>query len=142
MTNTIIREADKSDIDQLQILLSELGYEVSTIDLLYRMEHAFSHSVIFVAVQRDHIVGLIQGQVNIRLAEGKYGEIVALVVKSGSRGTGIGKKLLSMLVDHLRELGCETYIVRANVLRQEAHRFYLSQGFEETKIQKVFKRRT
>jgi len=74
------------------------------------------------------------------LAEGIYAEIVSLVVSEKERGNGIGAGLLreaekwaSQRVNKIR--------VRANVVRDDAHKFYSRQGYEHTKSQKVFIKR-
>jgi len=139
MSNIQFRSPNTSDIEQLQGLLSELGYEAEASEIMHRLEHANPQSTIIVAEIDHKLVGAVQAEVNIRLAEGKYGEIVSLVVKKEYRTAGIGKQLVALAINYLRDCGCKTYLVRTNVKRQRAHKFYASLGFEEIKRQKVLK---
>jgi len=53
-------------------------------------------------------------------------------------GKGVGKQLIAVAKKWCEEHSCQTLRVRSNVVRQDAHRFYLSAGFKEMKEQKVF----
>ena len=139
MNKTKYRSVASNDSDGISILLSELGYKVDPEEIIYRLNELNLQSVIFVAEQNTKLVGVVQTQINTRLAEGKYGEITALVVKEECRGTGIGKKLLLLAIENMRNLGCKSYVVRTNSKRKNAHQFYISQGFKEIKTQKIFK---
>ena len=54
------------------------------------------------------------------------------------RSRGIGKVLLEAAQDWARRMGCIAIAVRSNIVRDRAHAFYESNGFELTKSQKVF----
>lgn len=83
------------------------------------------------------VVGCINAIIDIRLAEGKSGEIVSLVVSEGHRGMGIGKALVKTAESWLSSR-CDNIRVRANAIRRDAHEFYRSLGYQEIKSQKVF----
>ena len=133
------RNASKKDIGQLLALMHELGYEMDSADLLNRIEQIKTEgSKLVVAENNGEVVGVVHALVNIRLAEGKVGEIVSLVVKSNSRGKGGGKMLVTHAKEYLFASGCTSLRVRANVIREDAHKFYKAMGFRELKTQKVF----
>ena len=49
--------------------------------------------------------------------------------------------MLALVTDFGKENGFERLVVRSNVMRNRAHGFYLKNGFEEKKQQKVFEKR-
>jgi GNAT superfamily N-acetyltransferase len=131
------RHYQNSDLVTLQSLILELGYNVGTHDLEKNIhEINLRGGAIFVAEVNEEIVGSICMIIDARLAEGVYAEIVSLVVTKNYRGKGIGKQLVNQA-----ELWARKYVnklrVRANVTRNDAHKFYKSLGFKESKEQKV-----
>jgi GNAT superfamily N-acetyltransferase len=54
------------------------------------------------------------------------------------RGCGIGRFLLQHIERWAEEKGCDTILVRSNIIRTEAHLFYQRVGYENIKQSKVF----
>lgn len=133
-----IRPYESQDQTQLVILMATLGYEQSAEILDARVnELRADNSEVFVADVEGQAVACVQALVDYRLAEGRVGEIVSLVVLPEQQGLGIGKKLveaaeiwLSSHTDRLR--------VRANAKREEAHALYQKWGYQPLKTQKIF----
>ncbi|MEJ2657595.1 MAG: GNAT family N-acetyltransferase [Desulfobacterales bacterium] len=135
----IIREAIEEDIKALRKLLKELGYDVDGGTLSQRIESIRDQGGEVIVASIDGIVvGCVNTLIDIRLAEGIVGEIASLVVSDAHRGMGIGKKLVFHAESWLKIKGCTTIRVRANMVRKEAHQFYLGMGFKEIKTQKIF----
>jgi len=65
-------------------------------------------------------------------------EIGGLVVKDGLRGSGIGKSLLAAAEKWAFDQDCREMRVRSNIIRADAHDFYLGQGYQDNKKQTVF----
>ena len=143
MTKITYRTASPEDVTQLLELLEALGYAANERDLGQRLRQieGQGHRV-FVAEKDGELVGCVQALIDIRLAEGRVGEVVSLVVKPPARGTGIGQGLLHEATEWLQAMGCSQIRVRANTIRAEAHQFYIAQGFSETKTQKIFLRKS
>lgn len=59
------------------------------------------------------------------LANGKYLEIEDLVTKNGSRAKGYGGELFDWLVKYAKENNCNHLRLVSNVIRKDAHRFYI-----------------
>lgn len=138
MTESTCRNTTKKDIEQLHSLMIELGYSINKIELLDRMEKIkLQGNKLIVVEENGVIVGVVQALIDIRLAEGKVGEIVSLVVRNESRGKGVGKILLTRAKEFLIESGCTSFRVRANVTREDAHQFYKALGFKELKTQLI-----
>ena len=121
--------------------MSELGYVVETNELKDNVEEIQNKGGEVIICEADgKVIGSACVLIDARLAEGIYAEIVSLVVAEKERAKGIGARLLeeaeiwaSQRVNKIR--------VRANVIRDEAHKFYISKGYEHTKSQKVFIKR-
>ncbi|MCG8615435.1 MAG: GNAT family N-acetyltransferase, partial [Desulfobacterales bacterium] len=94
---------------------------------------------VIVAAERSEVVGCVCVLMDARLAEGVYAEIVSLVVSENCRGTGIGKGLVTEAEKWSGEK-VNKIRVRANAIRDNAHRFYKSLGYDEIKTQKIFRK--
>lgn len=139
MSKQIFREAIQDDTDELVNLMLELGYKVKKKELSCRIKLIKSRGdKLIVAEKNGAITGVVQALIDIRLAEGKVGEIVSLVVRDGFRGKGIGKALINQAKELLTISGCASIRIRANAIRKEAHEFYKDLGFVEKKTQKIF----
>lgn len=132
------RPAQSGDMPHLISLLAQLGYEweePQAAQLIADMRSG--QGEVFVAVSSGAVVGLINAIVDLRLAEGKTGEIASLVVSANHRGQGVGRVLLQHAQAWLGER-VSTIRIRTNVVRSDAHRFYTSAGYNVAKEQKVF----
>ena len=83
----------------------------------------------------------MQATAMARLESGRFLEITGFVVDETQRSGGIGGKMLALVTDFGKENGFERLVVRSNVMRNRAQGFYLKNGFEERKQQKVFEKR-
>jgi len=138
----IYRIVSSKDINALVGLMQELGYKVETNTLIHRLDNIKAQGgEVIVAEINNIVIGCIHALIDIRLAEGKAGEIVSLVVSIDHRSSGVGKKLTLQAESWLKEKGCSKIRIRANELRTKAHNFYLSQGFIEVKKQKIFEKK-
>lgn len=141
MTELKFREAVQDDTDELVKLMLELGYKVKKNELSCRIKLIKSRGDKLIVAEKDGAIsGVVQALIDIRLAEGKVGEIVSLVVRDELRGKGIGKALIKQAKESLTTSGCTSIRVRANEIRKEAHEFYKDLGFIEKKTQKIFEK--
>lgn len=68
----------------------------------------------------------------------RIGEIFFITVKSGTRGKGIGKALLSEAMQILKEQGCDHLEVSLSKENTLAQKLYKSCGFEPLLVQPIF----
>ena len=54
------------------------------------------------------------------------------------RSTGVGALLVHRAEQWARERGFDAILVRSQIMREAAHRFYLREGYERTKTSAVF----
>lgn len=137
-----IKSASKKHISEIVELMRELGYSSDKDQIKERLaEIKKRDGEVFVAINdQDKIIGCVHALIDVRLAEGKIGEIVSLVVEKSARGHGIGTKLLNKAKNYILKSDCTQLRVRANAVRINAHQFYQNQGFEEVKSQKIFEK--
>lgn len=134
----IYRKYSKADSATLASLMLALGYDVDHNTLLNRIDDIRAHGGdVLVAEMEGVVIGCINPIIDIRLAEGKAGEIVSLIVSEEYRGLGVGKALVNNAESWLSSR-CSIIRIRANTVRDEAHNFYNALGYQELKSQKVF----
>ncbi|MFB9254799.1 GNAT family N-acetyltransferase [Vibrio agarivorans] len=88
----------------------------------------------FVAERQGRILGWLHLIYARRLASGNFFEIGGLVVSPENRGYGVGRAL----VQYAQAKNLGTFRVRCNEKRLDAHKFYESIGFDNSKVQRVF----
>jgi len=136
--NIQYREYQDCDLDIFQKLMIELGYSIELSELERNIQEIKRRGgIVIVAERKSEVIGSVCAIIDVRLAEGLYVEIVSLVVSEKHRRKSIGKSLIKEAA-----IWAKNYVnkirVRANTVRTSAHSFYESQGFEETKQQKIF----
>ncbi len=134
----IYKTFSETEITSLCELIKQLGYEHSETSLQDNVKAVRNNGgEVFVAELDGKIIGCASAIIDIRLAAGKSGEIVSVVVENAFRGKGIGTALI-------RE--CESWLkntvsiirIRANTKRTEAPSFYGSLGYTLQKHQSIF----
>ncbi len=138
-----IREITAEDAGAAAELSGQLGYPVSTETMKERIEacRAIADHAVFVACRADsgQTVGWIDVSVVHHLQNEPYGEIGGLVVASEFRNGGIGQKLLERAEEWIRnEKRIARVVVRSQISREAAHRFYLREGYTRWKTSAVF----
>ena len=136
-----IRTAQDQDFKELSRLCLQLGYPCSPEECrkYFRQLESDPDHIVYVAESGEgKITGYIHVFITKRLFLDPFVEIGGLVVDDKFRGKGVGKALLDYSEKWLIKQGCREMRVRSNVIREEAHQFYLNQGYLINKQQKVF----
>lgn len=135
-----VRQIEISDAAAVAELSAELGYPVAvpTMEERIRSSAASPDRVTYVACLGDAVVGWIDIGVVHHLQSGAYAEIGGLVVSNACRNAGIGARLVQRAEQWARERGLTRVVVRSQIAREAAHRFYLRHGYERTKTSAVF----
>lgn len=138
-----IREARPQDFARIAELSAQLSYPSSPEDIAKRlagMRDSSEHAV-FVAVQEGgEIAGWLGVFVYRSVEADARGEISGLVVDERFRSRSIGRHLLERAEFWAREIGCRAIGLRSNVIRDQAHEFYLRHGYRLVKTQKSFRK--
>ena len=121
-------------------LTTELGYPVDAMAMQNRIERigALSDHGLFVACHGDRVLAWIHIMSVHHLQSEPRAEIGGLVVTADARSGGIGAMLVERAEQWAIALGLPQIVVRSQITRDAAHRFYLREGYERTKTSAVF----
>jgi GNAT superfamily N-acetyltransferase len=136
------RSAEPGDAPQLAPLFEQLGYPTEPDEIRTRLERRDETTEMLVATQEKKIVGFIGVAVQNDFITGTRGIILGLVVADGHRNEGIGAELLDAAEAWAFDRGARTILVRSNIIRDRAHKFYERQGYRRIKSQHIFEKRS
>jgi ribosomal protein S18 acetylase RimI-like enzyme len=128
-----IRAAEMNDAAALAQLMCELGYETTKSEMQTRMERiaADERYRTFVAVCDGRVCGMI-GTVTYPSYEhnDSGGRILALAIMSTLRRRGIGRALIATAEKDFAQRGISRLALNTRLVREDAHKFYDSVGYE------------
>lgn len=136
----MIREITIEDATAAVRLTAELGYATSVDAMQHRIEclSGLTDHIVYVACIAGEVVGWIDVSAVHRLQSEPRAEIGGLVVASEARSGGIGRRLVERAEEWATQRGLKSILVRSQVAREAAHRFYLREGYERIKTSAVF----
>lgn len=130
-----IRYCERDDFEPVLGLLRQLWPD-RELDR-GRIEESFRHGLdsdhhhYICAAVGDRVVGFCSLIIRSSIwAQGYLGYIDELVVDESHRGKRIGGKLLQRAVELAKEAGCGKVELDSAFHREDAHRFYAREGFE------------
>ena len=136
-----IREMTENDLPSVSALSEQLGYPVKIEDLVSRFERLRGSKAnrLWVAVdQSGNILGWAHAGVREALTYNRACEVIGIVVDSSLRRKGVGRRLMEVAESWAAEERLEHIRIRSQALRESAHEFYKSLGYDLLKIQNVF----
>jgi GNAT superfamily N-acetyltransferase len=138
----VIRRLAADDAEAAAELSSQLGYPCPAGDLRERIEELSraAERVAFAAVVDGQIVGWIDAAVERHLQSPASAVIGGLVVREDTRGLGVGRRLCLEVEEWARSKSVPIVRVRSQIKREEAHRFYLRDGYRKVKTSFVFEK--
>ncbi|HEY6376359.1 MAG TPA: GNAT family N-acetyltransferase [Edaphobacter sp.] len=139
----VVRLIAPEDAAAVTELTEQLGYPVSEAEATERIRALLTRAedqVGFVACLSDEVVGWIEASIVHHLQSAPHALIGGLVVKDGVRNLGVGKRLCSEVEAWSRGKGMALLRVTSRMTREGAHRFYLRDGFRQTKTSAVFEK--
>jgi GNAT superfamily N-acetyltransferase len=144
-TNSIavsIRRLSVDDAEAAAALSSQLGYPSSPVDLRERIEELSrtTDRVAFAAVVDRQMVGWIDAAMERHLQYAASAVIGGLVVREDMRGQGVGRRLCIEVEEWARSQSVPLVRVRSQIKREDAHRFYLRDGYRQVKTSLVFEK--
>ncbi len=135
-----IREIVPGDAAAAALLSGELGYPMSA----EAMEQSIispeirGDEAVFVACVSEQVVGWIDVVATQQLVSGPRAEIAGLIVSEEVRSRGVGRLLVARAEEWAASRGMRDMLVRSRVTREDAHRFYLREGYSRNKTSAVF----
>lgn len=141
-THVSVRAISITDAAAVAELSHQLGYKASVEATSERIQNIAESKdqMAFAACLDGEVVGWIEVSICRHLQSAPYALIGGLVVNQQVRSCGIGKRLCSGAENWAREQGVAVLRVRSQIARQEAHRFYIREGFRQTKVSAVFEK--
>jgi predicted N-acetyltransferase YhbS len=141
--SVLVRVISQEDAAAVAKLSGELGYETSVAETVERIGFLLSQGkrqTAFVACVEKEVVGWIEASIVHHLQSPVHALIGGLVVKDGVRGLGVGRRLCAEVERWSRERGVAVVRVTSRSTREAAHRFYLRDGYRQTKTSAVFEK--
>lgn len=138
-----IREMEPADAHAVSALVTQLGYQRSPADIcawIDDLRRVPREQAVFVALLQREVIGWIDVSVEHRLQSPRFALIGGLVVKDGVRSRGIGRALCRRAEEWAWQQGVVKVRVTSRSTRADAHRFYLRDGYRETKTSLVFEK--
>jgi ribosomal protein S18 acetylase RimI-like enzyme len=130
-----IRQATFADAEPIAILVSELGYPTSGIQMRRRLGAILADNgyETLVACEDGDVLGFV-GTRSGPLYEDDvfYGQIMALAVAPSQQRRGVGRRLVREAESTLIERGARVLVVNSGNHRSDAHGFYESCGYSFT----------
>jgi GNAT superfamily N-acetyltransferase len=141
--DVVVRRLMAEDASAVAELSDQLGYPGSAEELRKRIETMARSEdrIAFAAVRTTQLVGWIDAAVERHLQAPDTVVIGGLVVRESARGCGVGKRLCEEVEDWARSRGFRRVRVRSQIKREDAHRFYLRDGYEQVKTSLVFEKK-
>ena len=136
-----IRRAVLKDLLEICQLAEQLGYPDQPEKTKTRLEGLFqnpSHEIFVAENTSGRVLGFIHIRLQNSLVIDPVVEVGSLVVDQEFRGLGIGKSLLHSAEEWAKKEGCRQIRLHSNIIRSEAQKFYLNQGYTIIKTQHAF----
>jgi PhnO protein len=126
-----VRSMESRDAQAVAELAGELGYARTADDVRG-----------WLAAGGDgRVVGWVEACLERRIQSEPYALIGGLVVREGVRGQRIGRRLCEAAEQWARGQGVMLSRVTSRSTREDAHRFYLRDGYAMVKTSVVFEKR-
>jgi predicted N-acetyltransferase YhbS len=137
-----VRTISPEDSVAIAELCVQLGYEATAAEVLERINTLLSNpeQLALVACVGDKVAGWIEASIVRHLQSPPHALIGGLVVKDGMRSLGVGKRLCAEVETWSRTRGLAVVRVTSRSTREGAHRFYLREGYRQTKTSAVFEK--
>ena len=137
-----LRVISGEDAAAVAELSAQLGYEATAAEVRERIDALLSNSeqMALIACVGVEVVGWIEASVVHRLQYPAHALIGGLVVRDSVRGLGVGKRLCAEVEVWSRQKGLTLVRVTSRTTREDAHRFYLREGYRQTKLSAVFEK--
>ena len=141
VTCRAMRDEDAARVAELA---GELGYPSTAAQMAARkavLDREGRHGLIVAEAEDGAVVGWIIVSQMCSLELDPHAEVKGLVVAETARSRGVGRTLMAAGEAWARERSLGEVVLRSNVIRERAHAFYTSIGYDEQKRQVKLKKR-
>ena len=139
----LISSAVEGDLDEITELAMKLSEEIDESDQIdiriikknIRQFFKNTDSHFIVARSSNTTIGFVNFTVRKTILHSSRSALIdEFIVEEKFRGKGVGKRLLSEVIKHCRDLGCCELEVSTLMNNQNARDFYRNCGFEEEAV--------
>ncbi len=137
-----VRRLTADDAGGVAELCGQLGYPGSPADLQRRIDAIgrCADRIALAALNGGQLVGWIDASIERHLQAPDTVVIGGLVVQDSARGCGVGRRLCAEIEEWARSQAIPVVRVRSQIKREDAHRFYLRDGYRKVKTSLVFEK--
>jgi GNAT superfamily N-acetyltransferase len=138
MASVVVRRASESDLEALISLYHELAADKTTAAPGGRDSSESLLTEILADPRRELAVAVVDGQLvgtadllvvpNLTHRGDPWAVVENVIVASSARRTGVGRALMTHLIELARAAGCYKLQLASGKHRTEAHEFYRSMG--------------
>jgi GNAT superfamily N-acetyltransferase len=121
-------------------LLEEVGVKATLADIHRRVEALPRQDRILLALDGEHLIGFAHLRISQDLLTDETAEVASIVVRGSHRRQGVGRRLIAAAEAWARESGRARLLLRTDVVRTDAHAFYVAQGYEQASTMLEFVR--
>ncbi len=125
------RHPPEAYLVQLADLHEAIGFPVRVATLRRRLEELPREDRLLLAVEGDQLVGYAHLRVAHDLINDETAEVVAIAVQPHHRRRGVGRHLITAAETWARQSGRARLLLRTDVVRSEAHAFYVAMGYQQ-----------
>jgi len=142
MTLQIIRTRHPPEphLEQIPELLEEVGVKATLADIHRRVEALPRQDRILLALDGEHLIGFAHLRISQDLLTDETAEVASIVVRGSHRRQGVGRRLIAAAEAWARESGRARLLLRTDVVRTDAHAFYVARGYEQASTMLEFVR--
>jgi GNAT superfamily N-acetyltransferase len=135
-----IRAATVADAAEIANLIGQLGYQAEAQEITARLTSILARSDhrLLVADVDGRGVGWLHATIFQEVEAAPFVVIAGLVVDSGHRRHGIGRRLMAEAEKWAKEQQCSVVRLWSSAGRTAAHRFYERLGYKNVKTQYSF----
>ena len=134
-----IRKAEEKDIPSIIALHSEIdlsneeSISLQNANIIFSRIQSYPNYHIYVALIQGEVVGTFALLIMHNLAHNgaPSGIVEDVAVRREWQGKGIGKHMMAYAMQRCKEAGCYKMALSSNSIRENAHRFYESLGFNK-----------
>ncbi|MBO6764515.1 GNAT family N-acetyltransferase [Maricaulis sp.] len=141
-TDIRIRSLNEDDAARMCELNRQLGYEAGVPEMKQRMKQLATTGGHWLrgAQIADTLAGFIHFYQRPSIETGAGLVVQSLLVDAAIRGRGLGRILLGEAETMARELGLASVGLASRVEREDAHAFYIRQGYAVTATSRYFRK--
>ncbi|MGB2896925.1 MAG: GNAT family N-acetyltransferase [Anaerolineales bacterium] len=117
-------------LQQLIELFYSAGVDISLEEIHSRLDKLPREDRLILAVDGENLYGYAHLHIAHDLVNAETAVVVSVLVREDQRRQGIGSRLVSAAETWARQSGRSRLLLRTDVIRTDAHAFFVAQGYE------------